>query len=64
MTACAEEPDLFRQIWNAPADLERTGRFGTYRQICNLPEYKQTTGLQIRLNDKCLQIRLIELFLF
>ena len=24
----------------------------SYRQICNLPEYKQTTGLQIRLNDK------------
>ena len=23
----------------------------SYRQICNLPEYKQTTGLQIRLND-------------
>ena len=23
-----------------------------YRQICNLPEYKQTTGLQIRLDDK------------
>ena len=21
-----------------------------YRQICNLPEYKQTTGLQIRQN--------------
>ena len=23
----------------------------SYRQICNLPEYKQTTGLQIRLYD-------------
>ena len=23
----------------------------SYWQICNLPEYKQTTGLQIRLDD-------------
>ena len=24
----------------------------SYRQICNLPEYHESTGLQIRLNDK------------
>ena len=24
----------------------------SYRQICNLPEYQKTTGLQIRLNDE------------
>ena len=72
MTACAEEPDLYRQIWNVPADYSGVGskvpkgpRLGVlYRQICNLPEYKQTTGLPIQLNDKCLQIRLIKLFLF
>ena len=54
MRACAEEPDLYRQIWNVPADLERTGRFGTYRQICNLPEC--SAGLQIRLNDEPIRL--------
>ena len=35
----------YRQDFFVPADF-------SYRQICNLPEYKKTTGLQIRLFDK------------
>ena len=77
MRAYAEEPDSYRQIWNVPADYSWVGskvpkgpRLGvSYRQICNQPEC--SAGLQIRLNDepirlndKCLQIRLIKLFLF
>ena len=30
----------------------RSGRYFPYRQICNLPEYQKTTGLQIRLYYK------------
>ncbi len=30
----------------------RSGSFFPFRQICNLPVYHKTTGLQIRLNDK------------
>ena len=40
----------YRQILVGGSSRTRTGRL-SYRQICNLPEYKQaTTGLQIRLN--------------